>query len=82
MERDLPGDVPFDELLPRIRAIVGNTSREIALRRVCAILHDSVSHYDWVGFYHVDYCAHKHAVFFCFVLDANTLRTTSGSHEA
>ena len=53
-ERDLPHDVPFDELLPRIRAIVGNTSREIALRRVCAILHDSVSHYDWVGFYRVD----------------------------
>jgi L-methionine (R)-S-oxide reductase len=44
----------FDDLLARIRASVGNTPRENALKRVCAILHESISRYDWVGFYLVD----------------------------
>jgi len=54
MEQDSVRGIPFDTLLPRIRAIVGNTSRETALKRVCAILNESVPHYDWVGFYLVD----------------------------
>jgi len=49
-----PREVPFDELLLRIRAIIGNTSRETALKRVCAILHENIPRYDWVGFYLVD----------------------------
>jgi GAF domain-containing protein len=49
-----PREPSFDELLARIRASVGNTSRETALKRVCSILHESVAHYDWVGFYLVE----------------------------
>ena len=30
------------------------TSRDAALREICALLHDGVPHYDWVGFYLVD----------------------------
>jgi L-methionine (R)-S-oxide reductase len=54
MEQGSMRDMPFDDLLARIRAIVGNTSRETALKRVCAILQETIPHYDWVGFYLVD----------------------------
>jgi GAF domain-containing protein len=45
----------FKNLLTEIRAITQRDApRDKTLGAICALLHDKVAHYDWVGFYLVD----------------------------
>ncbi|UCD18559.1 MAG: GAF domain-containing protein [Candidatus Zixiibacteriota bacterium] len=45
----------FERLLRQIHAIIGgNRSRNEKLESVCRLLRETVSYYDWVGFYLVD----------------------------
>lgn len=43
----------FDSLKPKVKDVLsqGNVSREEKLKNLCQLLQDSVSYYDWVGFY-------------------------------
>ncbi len=43
----------FSILYKKVTAILGDNSSsvEIRLEKVCRLLRDSISHYDWVGFY-------------------------------
>ena len=43
----------FEELKPKLTEITSNTSfpREEKLLKICELLSNSISHYNWVGFY-------------------------------
>ena len=43
----------FDSLKPKVKDVLSqeNTSREEKLKNLCQLLQDSVSYYNWVGFY-------------------------------
>ncbi len=45
------GDNHCDRLISRIRELASHEDAGGALARVCALLRDEVTHYDWVGFY-------------------------------
>lgn len=43
----------FEDLKPQIITILGSTQHTVTerLHTICQLLNDSISHYDWVGFY-------------------------------
>lgn len=47
----------LDNFKPEIRTILGatNITRDIKLKNLCQFLSDSVSYYNWVGFYFANY---------------------------
>ncbi|HHO56954.1 MAG TPA: GAF domain-containing protein [Thermoplasmatales archaeon] len=45
----------MEDVLEKIDEIVeGNGSRDEKLQKICALLHDNIPHYNWVGFYMVN----------------------------
>jgi GAF domain-containing protein len=48
------GTAFFDALLARLADACRRSPREAALQEICALLHDNIPHYNWVGFYLVD----------------------------
>ena len=48
-------DVAMKQLVGEVEALVaGSEDRPATLAAICKLLHDSVEHYHWVGFYLVD----------------------------
>jgi L-methionine (R)-S-oxide reductase len=44
----------YGTLMVRLDAACQSSPREAALQEICALLHDNVPHYNWVGFYLVE----------------------------
>ncbi|ESU23333.1 GAF domain-containing protein [Flavobacterium enshiense DK69] len=47
----------FQELQPKVTELLsqGGISRDEKLKNLCGLLSDTISHYDWVGFYFADH---------------------------
>ena len=45
--------MPFQDLKQKVKAIVSETDldRDVKLHNICKLLSDSISYYNWVGFY-------------------------------
>ncbi len=46
-------NMPFQDLKQKVKAIVSETDldRDVKLHNICKLLSDSISYYNWVGFY-------------------------------